>query len=160
MIGYMRTLHKDSSGQAVPIDYILIFSMSVLFFGIMIVSFSSVVDNSTRQAIYSELTDVGNQVSSAITDAYLSNPIQGQFVSVMDIPVQAANSEYFIDVTDEDPYGSGQKTLRLKSRYKDVTVFVPLSSIDELVSINGSVSSSSGKIIITNNRSDILITQG
>ncbi|MCL7476012.1 MAG: hypothetical protein M8352_08235 [ANME-2 cluster archaeon] len=156
----MRTLHKDVSGQAVPIDYILIFSMSVLFFGIMTLSFSSVVDNSTRQAVYSELSDVGNQISSGITDAYLSNPVQGKFVSVMDIPVLSANSEYFIDVTDEDPYGSGQKTLRLTSRYRDVTVFVPLSSIDELVSVHGSVSSSSGKIIITNNRSDILITQG
>lgn len=160
MIGHMRTLQKDLNGQAVSIDYILIFSMSVLFFGIMTVSFSSVVDNSTRQVVYSELTDIGNQVSSGITDAYLSNPIQGQFTSVMDIPVQAANSEYFIDVTDEDPYGSGQKTLRLTSRYKDVSVFVPLNSIDELVFVHGSVSSSSGKILITNNRSDIFISQG
>ncbi|MBW6517931.1 MAG: hypothetical protein K0A89_05460 [ANME-2 cluster archaeon] len=154
----MRTLYKDVSGQAVPIDYILIFSMSVLFFGIMTLSFSSVVDNSTRQALYSELTDVGNQISSGITDAYLSNPVEGQFISVMDIPVLVANNEYFIDITDEDPYGSGQKTLRLKSRFREVTVFVPLNSIDELVTINGSVSSSSGKIIITNNRSDILLT--
>ncbi|MCL7412100.1 MAG: hypothetical protein M8353_00580 [ANME-2 cluster archaeon] len=156
----MRTLHKDLSGQVVSIDYILIFSMSVLFFGIMTLSFSSVVDNSTRQAVYSELTDIGNQVSSGITDAYLSNPVQGQFISVMDIPVQAANSEYFIEVTDEDPYGSGQRTLRLTSGFKDVTVFVPLSSIDELVNVHGSISSSSGKITITNNRSDIFITQG
>ena len=82
----MRALHKDSSGQAIPIDYILIFSMSVLFFGIMTMSFSSVVDNSTQQAIYTELKDVGNQVSFVITSAYLSIPFQGQSVSVIYIP--------------------------------------------------------------------------
>ncbi|MCL7415976.1 MAG: hypothetical protein M8349_07985 [ANME-2 cluster archaeon] len=156
----MRSLRKDSNGQAIPIDYILIFSMSVLFFGIMTISFSTVVDHSTQQAIHSELKDIGNQVSFEITNAYLAIPVKGQAVSVMDIPVEAGNNAYFIDITDENSYGTGEKALRLKSVFRDVSVYVPLSSVDELVQVNGSASSSSGKIIITSNRTGVFISQG
>lgn len=156
----MKELHKDSHGQAIPIDYILVFSMSALFFGIMIMSFSSVVDNSSRQGIYTEFTDIGNQISSAITGAYMSTPIEGQTMSIVEIPVNVANTAYFIEITEDNPYEEGQKAVRLISMHKDVTVYVPLSCVDELVYVNGSASSSSGKIMITSNLSGIYISQG
>ena len=156
----MKELYEDSHGQAIPIDYILVFSMSALFFGIMIMSFSSVVDNSSRQGIYTEFTDIGNQVSSAITGAYMSTPIEGQTMSIVEIPVNVANTAYFIEITEDNPYEEGHKAVRLISMHKDVTVYVPLSCVDELVYVNGSASSSSGKIMITSNLSGIYISQG
>lgn len=156
----LKELHKDPHAQAIPIDYILIFSMSALFFGIMIMSFSSVVDNSSRQGIYTEFTDIGNKVSSAITGAYISTPIEGRTVSVVEIPVKVANTAYFIEISEENPHEEGQKAVRLTSMHKDVTVYVPLSCVDELVYVNGSASSSSGKIMITSNLSGIYISQG
>jgi hypothetical protein len=156
----LKELYKDSHAQAIPIEYILIFSMATLFFGIMIMSFSSVMDNSSRQGIYTEFMDIGNQVSSTITSAYISTPIEGQTVSVIEIPVEVANTAYFIEITEENPYEEGQKALRLQSMHKDVTVYVPLSCVDELVYVNGSASSSSGKIIINSNDSGIYISQG
>lgn len=156
----LKELYKDSHAQAIPIEYILIFSMATLFFGIMIMSFSSVMDNSSRQGIYTEFMDIGNQVSSTITGAYISTPIEGQTVSVIEIPVEVANTAYFIEITEENPYEEGQKALRLQSMHKDVTVYVPLSCVDELVYVNGSASSSSGKIIINSNDSGIYISQG
>ena len=156
----LKELHEDSHGQAIPIDYILVFSMSALFFGIMIMSFSSVVDNSSRQGIYTEFTDIGNQISSAITGAYMSTPIEGQTMSIVEIPVNVANTAYFIEITEDNPYEEGQKAVRLISMHKDVTVYVPLSCVDELVYVNGSASSSSGKIMITSNLSGIYISQG
>ena len=123
-------------------------------------SFSSVVDNSTQQAIYTELKDVGNQVSFGITSAYLSIPVQGQSVSVIDIPKEVANNAYFIEVSEDHPFKHGQKALKIKSGYRDVTVYVPLSSVDELVYVNGSASSASGKIKITSNLTGIYLTQG
>jgi hypothetical protein len=134
--------------------------MATLFFGIMIMSFSSVMDNSSRQGIYTEFMDIGNQVSSTITSAYISTPIVGQTVSVIEIPMEVANTAYFIEITEENPYEEGQKALRLQSMHKDVTVYVPLSCVDELVYVNGSASSSSGKIIINSNDSGIYISQG
>lgn len=156
----LKKLYKDSHAQAIPIEYILIFSMTAMFFGIMIMSFSSVMDNSSRQGIYTEFIDIGNQISSAITGAYISTPIAGQTVSVVEIPVDVANTGYFIEITEENPYEEGQKAVRLQSMHKDVTVYVPLSCVDELVYVNGSASSSSGKIIINSNDSGIYISQG
>jgi len=156
----LKELHKDSNAQAIPVEYILVFSMATLFFGMMIMSFSSIVDNSSRQGIYTEFIDIGNQVSSTITCAYISTPIEGQTVSVVEIPLEVANTAYFIEITEENPYEDGQKAIMLQSIHKDMTVYVPLSSVDELVYINGSAYSSSGKIIINSNHSGIYISQG
>lgn len=156
----MRVLLNDEQGQAIPVEYILIFTISMIFLGLMTLTFNSVVDNTSRQAIYIELTDTGNLISSAITNTYLTTPVDGANRIFLDIPAEIAGTGYFVEISDDDPFEVGNKVLKLTSMRKSVTTYVPLNSIDALIEINGSASSASGKILIESNTSDIMISQG
>ena len=156
----MRVLLNDEKGQAIPVEYILIFTISMIFLGLITLTFNSAVDSSSRQAIYIELTDTGNLISSAITNTYLTTPVDGANSIYIDVPAEIAGTGYFVEISDDDPFEVGNKVLKLTSMRKSVTAYVPLNSIDALIEINGSTSSSSGKILIVSNTSDITISQG
>ena len=80
----------------------------------------------------------------------------------MDIPTQIAGTGYFIEISDEseNPFETNVSALKLTSIRKSVSVFVPLNSVEQLIEINGTVSSASGKIKITSNTTTILLNQG
>ena len=156
----MRVLLNDEDGQAIPVEYILIFTISMIFLGLMTVTFNSVVDSSSRQAIYIELTDTGNLISSAITNTYLTTPTDGENSISLDIPAEIAGTCYFVEISDDDPFEVDNKVLKLTSMRKSVTAYVPLNSVDALIEINGSALSDSGKILIISNTSEITISQG
>ena len=156
----MRVLLNDEDGQAIPVEYILIFTISMIFLGLMTMTFNSVVDSSSRQAIYIELTDTGNLISSAITNTYLTTPTDGVNSISLDIPAEIAGTGYFVEISDDDPFKIDNKVLKLTSMRKSVTAYVPLNSVDALIEINGSASSASGKILIVSNTSEITISQG
>lgn len=156
----MRVLLNDEDGQAIPVEYILIFTISMIFLGLMTLTFNSVVDSSSRQAIYIELTDTGNLISSAITNSYLTTPVDGANSISLDVPAEIAGTGYFVEISDDDPFEVDNKVLKLTSMQKSVTAYVPLNSVDALIEINGSASSASGKILIVSNTSEITISQG
>ncbi|MBC2698019.1 MAG: hypothetical protein HF976_11785 [ANME-2 cluster archaeon] len=156
----MRVLLNDEDGQAIPVEYILIFTISMIFLGLMTMTFNSVVDSSSRQAIYIELTDTGNLISSAITNTYLTTPTDGANSISLDIPAEIAGTGYFVEISDNDPFKIDNKVLKLTSMRKSVTAYVPLNSVDALIEINGSALSDSGKILIISNTSEITISQG
>lgn len=156
----MRVLLNDEDGQAIPVEYILIFTISMIFLGLMTLTFNSVVDSSSRQAIYIELTDTGNLISSAITNSYLTTPVDGVNSISLDVPAEIAGTGYFVEISDDDPFEVDNKVLKLTSMRKSVTAYVPLNSVDALIEINGSASSASGKILIVSNTSEITISQG
>jgi hypothetical protein len=156
----MRVLLNDEDGQAIPVEYILIFTISMIFLGLMTMTFNSVVDSSSRQAIYIELTDTGNLISSAITNTYLTTPTDGVNSISLDIPAEIAGTGYFVEISDDDPFKIDNKVLKLTSMRKSVTAYVPLNSVDALIKINGSALSDSGKILIISNTSEITISQG
>jgi len=156
----MRVLLNDEDGQAIPVEYILIFTISMIFLGLMTLTFNSVVDSSSRQAIYIELTDTGNLISSAITNSYLTTPVDGANSISLDVPAEIAGTDYFVEISDDDPFEVDNKVLKLTSMQKSVTAYVPLNSVDALIEINGSASSASGKILIVSNTSEITISQG
>ncbi|MCD4810940.1 MAG: hypothetical protein K8R17_13725 [Methanosarcinales archaeon] len=156
----MRVLLNDEDGQAIPVEYILIFTISMIFLGLMTLTFNSVVDSSSRQAIYIELTDTGNLISSAITNTYLTTPTDGVNSISLDIPAEIAGTGYFVEISDDDPFKIDNKVLKLTSMRKSVTAYVPLNSVDALIEINGSALSDSGKILIISNTSEITISQG
>jgi len=156
----MRVLLNDEDGQAIPVEYILIFTISMIFLGLMTLTFNSVVDSSSRQAIYIELTDTGNLISSAITNTYLTTPVDGANSISLDVPAEIAGTGYFVEISDDDPFEVDNKVLKLTSMRKSVTAYVPLNSVDALIEINGFASSASGKILIVSNTSEITISQG
>lgn len=157
----MRDLLDDNKGQAIPVEYIIIFTISLLFFGMILLAFNSVIDRSSQQAIQIELTDVGNEISSVITQSYLIAPTSGTNNLKMNIPTQIAGTGYFIEIANgsENPFES-VNALKLTSMRKSVTTYVPLNSIEQLIEVNGTVSSASGKLIIISNISTIILNQG
>lgn len=156
----MRELLDDNKGQAIPVEYIIIFTISLIFFGMIMLVFNSVVDQTSKQAIQIEMTDVGNEISSAITQSYLTAPVAGTNNLTMDIPAQIAGTGYFIEISDENPFEVNASALKLTSMQKSVTAYVPLHSIDKLILINGTVSSASGRLSIESNISAIILKPG
>lgn len=156
----MRVLLNDEHGQAIPVEYILIFTISMIFLGLVTLTFNSAVDSASKQAIYIELTNTGNLMSSAITNTYLTTPDDGVNSILLDIPAEIAGTGYFIEISDDDPFYVGNKVIKLTSMRKSVTAYIPLNSVDALIEINGSASSASGKILIVSNTSEITISQG
>lgn len=156
----MRGLLNDKDGQAIPVEYILIFTISMIFLGLMTLTLNSVVDSSSKQAIYIELTDTGNLISSAITNNYLTTPVNGANSISLDVPAEIAGTGYSVEISDDNPFEVGNKVLKLTSVRNSVTAYVPLNSVDALIEINGSASSASGKILIVSNTSAITISQG
>jgi hypothetical protein len=156
----MRVLLNDEHGQAIPVEYILIFTISMIFLGLITLTFNSAVDSASKQAIYIELTDTGNLISSAITNTYLTTPADGVNRIFLNIPAEIAGTDYFIEISDDDPFDVGNRVLKLTSMRKSVTAYIPLNSVDDLIEINGSASSASGKILIVSNPSEITISQG
>ena len=154
----MRELLDDNKGQAIPVEYIIIFTISLLFFGIILIAFNMVIDQSSSQAIQIEMTDVGNEISSVITKTYLTGPIDGTSSLTMDIPTYIAGSGYFIEIANgtENPFES-VSALKLTSMRKSVTTYVPLNSVEKLIVVNGTVSSASGKIHFIANTSTIIL---
>lgn len=152
--------NQDECGQVMPIEYILIFSISTLFFGIMIVSFTSIIDQSSSEAIYIEFTDIGNDISSTITQTYLSIPVNGKVSRTISVPTEVAGTGYIIEISDDNPHEQEKKALKLSSIYDDITVYVPLNNVDLVADINGSASSASGRIMIMGDVSGIILSQG
>lgn len=158
----MKGLLNNKKGQAIPVEYILIITLSLVFLGLATMALNSTIESSSRQAIYIELTDVGNVISSAITNTYLTAPVDGINTLTVEVPIEIAGTGYFMEISDENdnPFEQGVKALKLMSVRKGVTVYVPLNSVDVLVDINGSASSASGKIAIMSNNTGITISQG
>ena len=157
----MRDLLDNNKGQAIPVEYIIIFTISLLFFGIILIAFNMAIDQSSSQAIQIEMTDVGNEISSVISQLYLTGPINGTSSMTLDIPTHIAGTGYYIEIANgtENPFES-VSALKLTSMKKSVTTYVPLNSVEKLININGTVSSASGKIHIAGNISTIILNQG
>ena len=156
----MRVLLNNEAGQAIPVEYIMTFMISMIFLGIMTMTFNSAIDNYSSQAVRIELKDTGNLISSAITSMYVTTPCNGVNSISLDVPVEIGGKGYFVEISDSDPFGNDDKVLKLTSFRNSITTYVSLNSIDALIEIDGSATSSSGKILITGSTSEITISQG
>ena len=87
------------------IDYVLVSSvlMALLFVMILLVN-TNILQNPADRVAYVAYTDIGNGVSTRITEIYAIAPGNGTIVSAFNLPSDVAGKEYYVQVgTKQNP---------------------------------------------------------
>ncbi|SFM67131.1 hypothetical protein [Methanolobus profundi] len=130
---------KDESGSSLLFEYILFSLICIGFF--MVVSINSneiFIQRPNEVVMEDEMSDIGNMMSTLITDIYLILPDNGKIETEYRIPEKVGKETYIINAdiayTDQiiEVVSSSGKTVR-----------VTIGGIATTMPINGTVSSSS-----------------
>lgn len=141
------TIKRDEKAVVVTMDYILIFGLSVIFFGLLLLSFNMIMDAVSDQAMRVQFEGIGDGIAWVVVDMYMTGVYDGTLVETVIIPVQVAGRGYSIQTgVDTICPLSGIQALRISANR--VEVYIPLHNIDESVNVSGIVFSGAGQIVL------------
>lgn len=142
----MKSFSGNEEGVSSLIEYILFSMICVGFFAIIFLNSNQIfLERPNAVVIEDEFTDIGNMMSTMITDMYVILPANGHMETKYRIPAMAGTETYHINAdtatTDQIieviSYSTGQK------------VRVTIGGIATTMPINGTAQSSSTKHLIS-----------
>lgn len=146
----MRSILKNEEGVSVIVEYIILTMICIGFFMVISVNSNELfLQRPNSVVVDDQFSDIGNMMSTVITDMYLILPVNGIMETEYMIPDKAGGDTYYINADinlDDKPedqiievgsYSSGQK------------VRVTIGGIAATMPINGTVSSSSTHRVIS-----------
>ncbi|MDI6858962.1 MAG: hypothetical protein QMC85_00545 [Methanocellales archaeon] len=146
----MTNIFHDQSAQALPISYILTFTLSVGLLVIVIISYHVMVAGTSKQAMRVSYADIGNDVAGTIADIYLtaSAGSTGNVTRTIRIPTEVAGEGYIIEPSDS-PFTTEynpNEAIKISAEHANVVVYVPLSNIDQSIDVSGKAYSGAGEL--------------
>lgn len=124
----------DDRGVSTTFSYILIAGISILFFSIVILTYSTVLINApTNLAVLAQYNDVGNEVGSKIVDIYVIAPENGTLDTKLTLPDKLGGDGYSIEFT---PTGTDQE-IRVASLDNKREVRLTLNGVSQTVNLSG-----------------------
>jgi hypothetical protein len=136
----MKGLIESEEGVSVIIEYILISLICVGFFMIITINSDAVfLDTPNDVVMEREMSDVGNMMSTMITDMYLILPDNGYIDTEYRIPAKAGRETYIIDAD----VAFTDQIIEVISPSSGKKVRVTIGGIATTMPINGTASSSS-----------------
>lgn len=142
----MRQLFKNEEGVSTVVEYILFTLICIGFFSIISINAEDIFINDPNDVVMKdEMTDIGNMMSTMITDMYLIVPPNGKIDTEYRTPVRAGREEYTIDadIAYED------QIIEVISQSSGKKVRVTIGGIATTMPINGTASSSSTNHMIS-----------
>ncbi|MDY0387159.1 MAG: hypothetical protein RBT65_08540 [Methanolobus sp.] len=142
----MRQLFKNEEGVSTIVEYMLFTLICIGFFSIISINAEDIFINDPNDVVMKdEMTDIGNMMSTMITDMYLIVPPNGNIDTEYRTPVRAGREEYTIDadIAYED------QIIEVISQSSGKKVRVTIGGIATTMPINGTVSSSSTNHMIS-----------
>jgi len=134
----MRLL-KNEDAVSLTVGYVL---LSIIFIGIFVMVLISAdklfVQGPGNIVIKEQFSDIGNMMSTTITDMYMILPENGNITTSYMIPAEIGRETYIIDA---DPVSTDQ-IIEIRSDESDKSVSVTISGISSSLSINGTAYSS------------------
>lgn len=134
----MSLLIKNDKGVSVTLEYIIFSLMFIALFILLQMNFADMLTGPKDLVVENNFNDIGNMMSTFVTDMYLILPENGIIEAEYTIPAEVGDEAYtinansaMIDQIFELESASGKKTS------------VTISGIATAISINGTVSSSS-----------------
>lgn len=134
----MKHLMTNEHAVSVTLEYIIFSLMFIALFILLQMNFANMLNGPKDLVIENGFNDIGNMMSTLVTDMYLILPENGIIESEYMIPAEVGGESYMINansaMTDqifELESASGKKTS------------VTISGIATAININGTVSSSS-----------------
>ncbi len=142
----MRQLFKNEEGVSTVVEYMLFTLICIGFFSIISINAEDIFINDPSDVVMKdEMTDIGNMMSTMITDMYLIVPPNGKIDTEYRTPVRAGREEYSIDadIAYED------QIIEVISQSSGKKVRVTIGGIATTMPINGTASSSSTNHMIS-----------
>ncbi|NPE28232.1 hypothetical protein HNV12_09740 [Methanococcoides sp. SA1] len=130
----MRSLFKNDKGVSSTTGYLLYSSIFIMFFVVIHFSVNDVLlDRQSDIVIEEGFSDIGNMMSTTLTDMYLVAPENGKIDTKYMIPTTIGNEYYTInaDVATTD------QLIGVESQSSQRKVDVTISGIASTVPING-----------------------
>lgn len=126
----------DDRGVSTTFGYILTVGISVIFFSLVVLTYSSIlIQSPTTLAVMGQYNDVGNEVSSKIMDIYVIAPENGTLETDLRLPGELGGEGYVIEFI---PAGSDQE-IRVASLDGEREVHLTLNGVNHTVSLNGMI---------------------
>ncbi|WP_406655734.1 hypothetical protein V7O62_08055 [Methanolobus sp. ZRKC2] len=142
----MRNILNDEQGVSVLLEYILLSIICISFFLMISLNADEIfIERPNDVVMENEFSDIGNMMSTMITDMYLILPANGEIETGYRIPARAGSEEYTINadvaITDQ--------IIEVSSLSSDKKVRVTIGGIATTMPINGTASSSSTNHMIS-----------
>lgn len=142
----MRKLSKNEDGVSILFEYILFSLICIGFFMIITTNSDDIFMKTPNEAVMQdEMSDIGNMMSTMITDMYLILPENGYIDTEYRIPAKAGREEYMInaDIANTD------QIIEVISSSSGKKVRVTIGGIANTMSIEGTALSSSTNHVIS-----------
>jgi len=141
----MTKILRDEDAQAVPLGYLIAFVISMMLMVTTVLSYHAMVAGTARLGY----ADVGNDVAGTIADICLTTApgSTGTANRTIEIPLQVGGDTYTIK-TNKYITVPGTSTQAILITARGAVVYVPLNNVEQGVSIEGEVPSSSGRVIV------------
>ena len=142
----MKRFFKDEEGVSLMVEYVLLSLIAILF--LMIISINSdaiFIENANDVVIENQFSDVGNMMSTMITDMYVILPANGKIEIDYTIPAKAGKDDYIINAD----IAMSDQIIEVISLTSGKKVRVTIGGIANTMPINGTASSSASKHVIS-----------
>lgn len=134
----MRSLFRSEDAVSVTMEYIIFSMLFISLFAMLYMSFGDMMTEGPKETvIQSEFGDIGNMMTTLVTDMYLILPENGVIESDYMIPAEVGGEYYTINAN----LAMTDQIFELKSSSGEDTS-VTISGIATTIPINGTVSSS------------------
>ncbi|WP_292463737.1 hypothetical protein [Methanolobus sp.] len=146
----MRPLLKNEEGVSVIVEYILLTLICIGFFMVITVnSYDIFLQRPNSVVVEDQFSDIGNMMSTVITDMYLILPANGMMEMEYRIPDKAGQETYYINADINLDDGPEDQIIEVGSYSSGQKVRVTIGGIAATMPINGTVSSSSTHRVIS-----------
>lgn len=134
----MRHLLKNEDAVSVTMEYIIFSMLFITLFIMLYMNFGDMMMKGPKETVtQNEFSDIGNMMSTLVTDMYLILPENGVIESDYMIPAEVGGEAYTINAN----LAMTDQIFELKSPSGKETS-VTISGIATTIPINGTVSSS------------------
>jgi hypothetical protein len=134
----MKHLLRNEDAVSVTMEYIIFSMLFISLFVLLYMSFGDMMTKGPKETvIQSEFGDIGNMMSTLVTDMYLILPENGVIESDYVIPAEVGGESYTINAN----FATTDQIFELISSSGEETS-VTISGIATTIPINGTVSSS------------------
>jgi hypothetical protein len=143
----MKRFFADEKGVSLLFEYILFSLICIGFFMIVSINSDEIFMQAPNEVVMqNEMSDVGNMMSTMITDMYLILPANGRIDTEYNIPSKAGTEAYIIEA---DVDSAGGQIIEVVSSDSGKKVRVTIAGIGNTMSIEGTVTSSSTNHMIS-----------
>ncbi|MDK2948135.1 MAG: hypothetical protein PWQ63_1295 [Methanolobus sp.] len=142
----MKRFFADEKGVSLLFEYILFSLICIGFFMIVSVNSDEIFMHTPNEVVMkNEMSDIGNMMSTMITDMYLILPANGRIDTEYNLPPKVGTETYIInaDIAYTD------QIIELVSSDSGKKIRVTIGGIATTMPINGTASSSSTNHMIS-----------